>query len=126
MRIVFFADDGTRFEDEDECEQYELKHKLTAAITESFFYNFDGYYMTTEQWLADPESCDYMVVANDEEAELIYKYLRETVGLCHPWEDWRVDKPTAGRYYYSHNDDRWHNFDEEHGKLLRIMKILEG
>lgn len=126
MHVVYFADDGTRFEDEDECEQYELKQKLTAAITESFFYDDNGKYMTTEEWLADPECCDYMVVADNEEAELIYKYLCETIGLCHPWEDWRVDKPTAGRYYYSHNDDRWHNFDEEHSELLRIMKILEG
>ena len=125
MHVVYFADDGTRFEDEDECEQYELKQKLTAAITESFFFNENGKYMTTEEWLADPECCDYMVVADNEEAELIYKYLRETIGLCHPWENWRVDKPTAGRYYYSHNDDRWHNFDEEHGELLRIMKIFE-
>ena len=126
MHIAYFADDGTRFEDEDECEQYELKQKLTAAITESFFYNEDGKYMTTEEWLTDPECCDYMVVADDDEAELIYKYLREEIGLCHPWEDWRISKPTAGRYYYSHKDDRWHDFDEEHNELLRIMKIFEG
>ena len=28
MRVVYFADDGTRFEDEGECELYELKQKL--------------------------------------------------------------------------------------------------
>lgn len=126
MHVVYFADDGTRFEDEDECELYELKQKLTAAITESLFFNEDGKYMTTEEWLTVPDRCDYMTVASNEEAELIYKYLRETVGLCHPWEDWRVDKPTAGRYYYSRNDDRWHNFDKEHAELLRILNIFEG
>ena len=126
MKVVYFADDGTRFEDEDECELYELKQKLTAAITESLFFNEDGEYMTIEEWLTDPECCDYMAVTDDDEAELIYKYLRETVGLCHPWESGRVNKPTAGRYYYSHKDDCWHNFDEEHDELLRIMKIFEG
>lgn len=126
MKIVYIADDGTRFDYEDECELYELKQKLTDAIVDSLFFDENGKHMLTEDWLADPESCDYMVVADNDEAEHIYKYLREVIGLCHPWEDWRVDKPTAGRYYYSHNDDRWHNFDQEHGELLRIMKILEG
>lgn len=126
MHVVYFADDGTRFEDEDECELYELKQELTATITESLFFNGDGKYMSTEEWLADPECCDYMVVTDNDEAEFIYKYLRETVGLCHPWEDWGATKPTAGRYYYSHKDDRWHNFDEEHGEMLRILNIFEG
>lgn len=126
MRVVYFADDGTRFEDEDECELYELKQKLTTAITESLFFNEDGKYMTTEEWLADPECCDYMAVADNDEAELIYKYLRETVGLCHPWEDWRVDKPTAGRYYYCRKDDRWHNFETDYAEIIRVLNIFKG
>ena len=125
MKVVYFADDGTRFEDEDECELYELKQKLTAAITESLFFNGDGKRMTTEQWLTDPECCDYMAIANNKEAELIYKYLRETIGLCYP-ENWRVDKPTSGRYYYNYNDEQWHNLDVEYGELLRILDIFEG
>lgn len=126
MYVVYFADDGTRFEDEDECELYELKQELAAEIAKSFFYDGNGNCMTTEEWLTNPDRCDYMVVASNDEAELIYKYLRETVGLCHPWEDWRVNKPTSGRYYYSRNDDSWHNFDAEHSEMLRILEIFEG
>ncbi len=120
MKVVYFSDDGTRFENEDECELYELKQKLTGSL----FFDENGDHMTTEEWLTDTEYCDYMVVADNDEAELIYKYLRE-VGLCYP-DDWRMNKPTAGRYYYSRNDERWLNFDAEHSELLRIMKILEG
>lgn len=126
MHIVYFADDGTQFDDEDECLAYENKINKWSKITDSRFWDMMGTPMTIEEWLADPEPCDYMEVANNEEAALILEYLRSEVGLCHPWPDWRVDKPTAGRYYYSHSDDAWHCPDTELAKLTQIMKILEG
>ena len=35
MHVVYFADDGTRFEDEDECELYELPQKLQGVSVKS-------------------------------------------------------------------------------------------
>lgn len=126
MKVVYFADDGTRFEDEDECELYELKQELNAAITESLFFDEDGKYMTTEEWLTNPECCYYMKVVNDKEAKMIYKYLRDDVGLCHPWEGRHTSTPAAGRYYYNRKDYCWNNFETDYNEMLSILKIFEG
>lgn len=126
MKVVYFADDGTRFEDEDECELYERKQTLLGQITQSCFFSGEGNYMTAEEWLANPECCDYMKVANDEEAEWIYRYLRDDIGLCHPWEDRRANPPAAGYYYYNRKDDRWHNFETDYNEMLRILHIFGG
>lgn len=125
MKILYIADDGTQFHDEDECLAYENRINKWSKITKSRFWDVMRVPMTIEQWLDDPENCDYMEVANDEEAVLIREYLRDVIGLCHPWPDYHVT-PTAGRYYYSHDDDEWHRPDTELAVLTQIMETFEG
>lgn len=125
MKILYIADDGTQFHDEDECLAYENRINKWSKITKSRFWDVMRVPMTIEQWLDDPETCDYMDVANDEEAALIREYLRDVIGLCHPWPDYHV-APTAGRYYYSHDDDEWHRPDTELAMLTQIMETFEG
>ena len=125
MKILYIADDGTQFHDEDECLAYENRINKWSKITKSRFWDVMRVPMTVEQWLDDPENCDYMEVANDEEAALIREYLCDVIGLCHPWSDRHV-APTAGRYYYSHDDDEWHRPDAELAALTQIMETFEG
>lgn len=125
MKILYIADDGTQFHDEDECLAYENRINKWSKITKSRFWDVMRVPMTVEQWLDDPENCDYMEVANNEEAALILDYLRNEIGLCHPWPDLHV-APTAGRYYYSHDDDAWHRPDAELAALTQIMETFEG
>ena len=122
MKILYIADDGTQFHDEDECLAYENRINKWSKITKSRFWDVMRVPMTVEQWLDDPENCDYMEVANDEEAALIQEYLRNEIGLCYPWPGY----PTAGRYYYSHDDDTWHRPDTELAMLTQIMETFEG
>lgn len=126
MICKYFAEDGTEFDDYDECEAYEQRLTKWSKITESKFYNSDGKLMTTDEWLSSAEMCDYMEVATNEEAELIREYCTDVVGLYHPWPTWRVDNPTAGRYYYSHADEAWRNLDTEIAWLTQITKVFEG
>lgn len=125
MICKYFADDGTEFNDYDECEDYERKQEFAVRITESKFWDEDGQYMTTQEWLQDPEDCDFMEVAEGE-SEDIHKFLREDAGICSPWDNWRYNNPATGRYYYSHKDDSWHNFDTDQCEILRILNIFEG
>lgn len=125
MICKYFAEDGTEFNDYDECEAYERRLTKWSKITESKFYDADEKPMTADEWLSSAEMCAYMEVATDEEAELIQEYCVSEVGLCHPWPN-RADIPTAGRYYYSHADDAWHNLDTEIAWLAQITKIFEG
>lgn len=126
MLCKYIADDGTEFEDYDECEEYERKQALSTQLTESKFWDMNGNRMTIANWLRDPEDCDFMEIANNQEAMLVYKYLREDVGLCHPWEQWRTDAPTKGRYYYCRKDESWHNFETDHAEIIRVLNIFEG
>lgn len=125
MICKYFADDGTEFDDYDECNDYEHRQEFAAHITESKFWDEDGQYMTTQEWLKDPEDCDFMEVSDSEEAYHIQQFL-QYVGICSPWRNWRVDNPTAGRYYYSREKDDWRNFDTDQCEILRILNIFEG
>lgn len=128
MICQYIADDGTIFDDYDECEEYERKKNKWNKITESKFWDEDENPMTIDEWLDEAERCDYMEVASDEEAELIHEFLVDYQGLCHPWIDNRRNtiRPTAGRYYYDHSDDDWHNLQTELDRINQIKKVFEG
>lgn len=125
MICKYFAEDGTEFDDYDECEEYERRQEFAAHITESKFWNDEGQRMTIEEWIRDPECCDYMEISDNEEAEYIHQFLRH-MGICSPWRDWRVNNPTVGRYYYSREKDDWRNFEADYSEALRILNIFEG
>lgn len=128
MICQYIADDGTIFDDYDECEKYERKKNKWNNITESKFWDEDGNPMAIDEWFDEVERCDYMEVASDEEAELIHEFMAVYQGLYHPWTDNRRNtiRPTAGRYYFSQNDENWHNLQTELDYINQIKKVFEG
>lgn len=124
MICKYFADDGTEFDDYDECEAYEHRQKTINAVQLSRFWDEDRKPMTLERFIGEPEACDYMEIANDDEAARIKEFCRNDAGIMSPWA--YNEEPVPGRYYYSHSEDNWHNFDTDYNEILRILNIFEG
>lgn len=124
MICKYFANDGTEFNDYDECATYEYRQKTINTIQFSRFWDECRNPMTLEQFIANPEACDYMDIADDSEAALIKEFCRDDAGIMSPWEYNVI--PTQGRYYFSHNNDKWYCFDTEYNEMLRILNVFEG
>lgn len=124
MICKYFADDGTEFDDYDECETYERRQKTINTVQFSRFWNEYRKLMTLDQFIANPESCDYMEVANDDEAAIIKEFCYDDAGIMSPWG--YNETPTHGRYYFSHDNDNWYCFDTEYNEMLRILNVFEG
>lgn len=124
MICKYFADDGTEFDDYDECEAYERRQKTINAVQFSRFWDENRKPMTLERFIEEPEACDYMEVANDDEAARIKEFCRNDAGIMAPWA--YNEAPVHGRYYYSHSEDDWLCFDADLSKLREIEKIFEG
>lgn len=124
MICKYFADDGTEFDDFDECEVYEHRQKTINTVQFSRFWDENRKPMTLERFIEEPEACDYMEVANDDEAARIKEFCRNDAGIMAPWV--YNEDPVPGRYYYSHGEDKWHNFDADYNGILRILNIFQG
>lgn len=124
MICKYFADDGTEFDDIDECEAYERRKKIISAIQFSRFWDENRKLMTLDEFVKNPEMCDYMEVATDDEASIIKEFCREDVGIVSPWA--YNGTPVQGRYYYSRDEDDWRCFDADLSTLHEIEKIFEG
>lgn len=122
MKVVYFADDGTPFDDEDDCLIYERKQEATVRLTESHFWYRDGRPMSIQEFLnGKAECCDFMEIANNEEAETVHDFLTDE-GIPSPWQDWRVDRPSAGQYYWE--NDEWYNLETEFARFRCIMDVF--
>lgn len=124
MICKYFADDGTEFNDYDECETYERRQKTINGVQFSRFWDEKRKPMTLERFIKEPEACDYMEVANDDEAAQIKEFCRNDAGIMAPWD--YHETPVHGRYYYSPDKDEWVHFDTALSELLEIEKIFEG
>lgn len=124
MICKYYADDGTEFKDYDECATYERRQKTINAVRLSRFWDENRKLMTLDEFIKDPEMCEYMEVATDNEASLIKTFCREDAGIMSPWDYHEI--PLHGRYYFSHGEDDWRCFDTALSELLEIEKIFEG
>ena len=124
MICTYFADDGTEFDNYDECEAYERRMKTIYTVTLSRFWNENCVPMTLEEFIHEPEYCDYMEVANEREAAIIKEFCRNDVGIMAPWT--YQEHPMPGRYYYRHSDEEWHNLDEDMNGFKKILEVFEG
>jgi hypothetical protein len=120
VTYTYEAFDGTVFEDEDECREYEIKEKAkTLSLT-----------MLDHKWNVlnnDKETsyeCAFALIVNKkEDIEFINELAREQ-GYSTPWSmAWGRKgecEEKLGVYVYDENHDRWVNFDEKFAEIKDI------
>lgn len=94
MKDIFVACDGTEFEDEDDCIDYE--YKLAENKLSCYDENFEKVYL---------DNCDYVDATTEESLELF----RE---LCKHYGFNRTGIAGVGLYWYEPKADTWVNISQ--------------
>ena len=120
MKIIYRADDGTEFSNEDVCLEYERRQEIEALNLQSRFFNFDGSPMDIKDLYHCLENGWYMEIATIEEARIIAEYAKREVGITISETDL-----TIGRYYWSDNDEKWHNIEDLYQAYAKVLNVFE-
>lgn len=121
MEIIYRAFDGTNFDSEDECTEYESRMKVAAMNLKSRFFDRDGDLMNINDLFTCLENGYYMELTTMEEAKFIAEYSEKEVGMTI-----FATTPTIGRYYWDADKDEWHNIEELYAAYADKLKIFEG
>ena len=120
----YIADDGTEFEDEDECLDYERTENMRSIQGVKFFFE-NGKEITDYSNLEDLLDRSYFIKITDKNdfakfEELLYDELG-----CSYWADgWGSLKGEKGLFYYDEDRDCWVSWDEEYDKLREIRRKM--
>lgn len=123
MKIIYRADDGTDFFNEDDCAEYEEKQRISGMKLASRFWDNKGRPMAINNLAETVEHAYYAELATDEEAVFIDSYAYEKVGCC-IFED--AGDAEAGRYYYDSYHDKWTNIEELNKPYREMLAVFEG
>ena len=114
VETIYIADDGTKFDDENSCLQYERKTALDKIKNSIFLFDDNG----NELPLDDKgfEQCYFVVSKSDKASRIAWELLQDEYGA--PFNECR-----AGIWYYDY--DEWHSVDGEFLSLQRIIAKLQ-
>lgn len=126
MEVItkYVANDGTEFENEDECLDYERVEGMRAIQGVKFFFE-NGKEITDYSDLEDLLDRSYFIKITDEDdftkfEELLYDELG-----CGYWADgWGSLKGERGLFYYDEDRDCWVSWDDEYDKLREIRRKM--
>ena len=125
MEIIYRADDGREFDDEEACELYETMKAMPKELMGFKLYDVGGdeVPLFDEEYRVDDDFY-YIVTHSAEEASTLYDILHDH-GISSPWDNCRWGNTfEAGRYYYDCEDSRWKNFkdfEETYNHMLSIF-----
>ena len=124
MEIIYIADDGTKFDDEDECLAHERKIRMRKA---NFAENIRLFSKDKEEFIFidgdDYERAFFMEILTDEAAAMLEEWVREEYN-SYMFNNKTI--PTAGRFYFDETNDEWVNVEELRQKYEDINAIFNG
>lgn len=108
--IKYIADDGTIFEDEDECFEYELNLKI--ANLKNRIRLFDDKKTELPLSADSLESYYYIAIYDITAIAEVKAICSDELGVFHPWDplDGRC-KEEVGLYKYNKSDETWYNLN---------------
>lgn len=125
MKVVYRADDGTEFEDEDECEEYEFLKRLADSSMVMLRNVREG----TErcEHISDAE---YVDVQDEKSAEVFIKMNAREGYYSIRWDHRSPDKEKAevppGLYYWEDETNCFELLDDKIARLTRQIADLEA
>lgn len=120
MEIIYRADDGTEFYDEDSCVRYERRLANKERNLKSRFFDRKGKEMDNTNIEECYEHGWYVEFASLEEAEFYNKETYELVG-----NTYFDGKPCEGRFYYDRDEATWRNLEELYQEYAEILNVFE-
>lgn len=126
MKMKFVADDGTLFDYEADCRNYEEKcFKDSISNYYGDIRIFDDDLQELELTEDNIEDCIYLFCNTKEAADFLSVAFSMTCTL--PWEYNRL--PKTGFFYYDEEVDAWREVEtllKKYEKLLNIYNFLYG
>ena len=126
MEIItkYVANDGTEFEDENECLVYERK-KGMKEIEGVKFFSENGKEITNCSNFEDLLDLSFFIKITDKnDFDKFEDLLYDEFG-CHYWADgWEDLRGETGLFYYEKEFDRWLSWDEQYDKLREIRRKM--
>lgn len=120
ITYTYEAFDGTLFEDEDECKEYEIKEKVKS--TSLTMLDCEWKVLNNNRETSFEEA--FALIVNKQEDIDFIKEIAEENGYTSPWSrSWREPphcEEKLGVYVYDENNDRWVNFDEVFAEIRDI------
>lgn len=128
MKIIYRANDGKEFDDEEACELYEKMKSIPKELMGFKLYDAGGNEVSLfdEEYRVEDDFY-YIVTHSAEEASTLYDILHD-YGISSPWDNrgWGVNFE-AGCYYYDCEDSRWRNFKSfEHTYYYMLSIFNQG
>lgn len=120
-RVYYIADDGTTFEDKDECYKYErnLMLKKCERDIHMWDYNFQPIPIT------DPQTLDrvFYLTCDTADAVKIISHWFEDMHCSSPFDGYIDYSYAIGRHYY-YQDNKWYEADKLIEKARKMTKIF--
>lgn len=120
MRVIFEAFDGTQFEDEDECKDYELDCEAKKVENEIVLLDQYGGVITDSYAKIDFDRVFTIAVRNAEAAELLTKIFDEA-GICGPKNGFEENTV----YWWDDEKIEWLNVAEKIAELENEVDFFE-
>jgi hypothetical protein len=131
MKVVYYADDGTEFETEQECRDYELK---TADFFEECVnvraYDDDGTVVDFRDYdiecMEDAFQDIWFIQFTTQKAiDLFLEKGQHEFGLLYIDEDIHRDVKVGERYFYDTDKDEWVCLEDRQRELDKIANMFK-
>lgn len=122
MVVQYVAEDGTIFDDEDACLEYEGIQRISKLL-KSKLYDANGKELVFDGKSTTCENCYYLDILSLEDAKTLHQCF-EYWGFPSPFSP--NETYTLGRFYWSTYYDEWRNIEELYNAYAEKLKIFEG
>lgn len=123
MKIIYEANDGTQFNTEEECQDYEKRNSALYDITSFIATDKYGNPVPADDYGYSPDDFDYFCCFTEEGVKACEEFFRENgVPLSFKLELNKV-------YYYDYNKEVWRPLSEKlsylHSEYNRLSALEE-
>lgn len=128
MRVAYFADDGTEFESESECRQYERKLSDLLYELQNGIHAYDEDGDVIEFDVDDLEyNFEQVTYIKFDNQKAIDVFMEKANDFGMPCFRHNIHRPlvVGERYYYSYDEDCWCCVEDKLKDLDNIIKVFD-
>lgn len=131
MRVVYYADDGTEFESEKECREYEDETADLLTEFTNHIHAYDKYGNAINLSEYDPtnwedafQEIEYIKFDTKKAIDCFLDYAIRMFGLCDIAYGIKRDVIPDERYFYDWDNDKWECLDDKLNELDKIANVF--
>lgn len=121
----YIANDGTEFDNEDDCRYYEVTENMKTIKGVKFFFE-NGKEITDYSSLEDLLDSSYFIKITDEnDFDKFEEIISDEFGGDYWADGWSSLRGETGLFYYDEDSIRWMSWDEQYDKLREIRRKMD-